>query len=180
MRDVAVGKTAADINTSRRGRAIVKGGYGTARRTLGLLGGILSFAVSEGIIPFSPSRGVKRSADSRRVVRLSRSQYRVLGNALREAEHSGENRTAILAIRLLALTGCRRGEIERLQWAEIDLEAVASAYPTLRREKASVLSARLLGSSCGKLLHVQSVSMSCQADQRMNTSKASRRLGSGL
>ena len=53
---------------------------------------------------FQPS-----SADSRRVVRLSRSQYRALGNALREAEHSGENRMAILAIRLLALTGCRRG-----------------------------------------------------------------------
>ena len=122
MRDVAVGKTAADIKTSTRGRAIVKGGQGTAARTVGLLGGILSFAVSEGIIRFSPARGVKRPADNRREIRLSRSQYRTLGNALQEAENIGESRAAILAIRLLALTGCRRGEIECLQWDEIDLD----------------------------------------------------------
>jgi integrase len=148
MRDVAVGKTAANINTGRRGRAIVKGGHGTARRTLGLLGGIFSFAVSEGIIPFNPSRGVKRSADSRRVVRLSRSQYRALGNALREAEHSGENRMAILAIRLLALTGCRRGEIERLQWAEIDLEACCLRLSDTKEGK----SVRPIGKAARRLL----------------------------
>ena len=122
MRDVAMGKTATDINPGHRGRVIVKGGHGTARRTVGLLGGILSFAVSEGIIPFNPARGVKRPADNRRVIHLSRSQYRALGNALYEAERNGANRTAVLGIRLLALTGCRRGEIERLQWPEIDLE----------------------------------------------------------
>jgi integrase len=148
MRDVAVGKTAADINTGRRGRAIVKGGHGTARRTVGLLGGILSFAVSEGIIPFSPSRGVKRSADGRRVVRLSRSQYRLLGNALREAEDSGENRMAILAIRLLALTGCRRGEIERLQWAEVDLEACCLRLSDTKEGK----SVRPIGKAARELL----------------------------
>ena len=148
MHEVAVGKTAANINTGRRGRAIVKGGHGTARRTLGLLGGIFSFAVSEGIILFNPSRGVKRSADSCRVVRLSRSQYRALGNALREAEHSGENRMAILAIRLLALTGCRRGEIERLQWAEIDLEACCLRLSDTKEGK----SVRPIGKAARELL----------------------------
>jgi Arm DNA-binding domain len=49
MRDVAAGKTASDVKTGFRGRAIVEGGSGTAARTVGLLGGILSFAVSEGI-----------------------------------------------------------------------------------------------------------------------------------
>ena len=78
---------------------------------------------------------------------------------------------AILAIRLLALTGCRRGEIERLQWAEIDLEACCLRLSDTKEGKSSVLSARLLGGCCVQLLHVQSVSMSCSADQRMNTSK---------
>jgi integrase len=121
MRDVAAAKTAHDIKTRFRGRAIVKGGRGTATRTVGLLGGILSFAVSEGIIPANPARGVKRPADRRREIRLSVDQYEDLGKALREAECSGENATAILAIRLLALTGCRRGEVERLQRSEVDL-----------------------------------------------------------
>jgi len=121
MRDIASGKTAADIKTGFRGRAIVKGGPGTASRTIGLLGSMLSFAVSEGIISANPARGVKRPADKRREIRLSADQYRALGNALAEAGSAGENSTAILGVRLLALTGCRRGEIERLRWDEVDL-----------------------------------------------------------
>ena len=121
MRDIASGKTAANIKTGFRGRAIVKGGSGTASRTIGLLGGILSFAVSEGVISANPARGVKRPADKRREIRLSAEEYRALGNALAEAVSAGENSAAILGIRLLALTGCRRGEIERLRWDEVDL-----------------------------------------------------------
>lgn len=57
MRDITTGKTADDVKTGFRGRAIVEGGAGTASRTVGLLGGILSFAVSEGIIATNPVRG---------------------------------------------------------------------------------------------------------------------------
>ena len=121
MRDVANGKTANDVRTGFRGRAIVEGGVGTASRTVGLLGGILSFAVSEGIIPTNPARGVKRPSDKRREIRLGAEEYRALGNALAAAAAAGENATAILGVRLLALTGCRRGEIEKLHWAEVDL-----------------------------------------------------------
>jgi integrase len=121
MRDIASRKTAADVKTGFRGRAIVEGGPGTASRTIGLLGGILSFAVSEGIIPTNPARGVKRPADKRREIRLDARQYRALGNALAAAASEGENLRVILAVRLLALTGCRRGEIERLRWDEVDL-----------------------------------------------------------
>ena len=71
MRSVAAGNTAANIKTGFRGRAIVTGGRGTAARTVGLLGGILSFAVSEGLIPTNPARAIKRPADQRREVRLS-------------------------------------------------------------------------------------------------------------
>jgi hypothetical protein len=48
MQSVASGKTANDIKTGLRGRAIITGGRGTATRTVGLLGGILSFAVAQG------------------------------------------------------------------------------------------------------------------------------------
>jgi integrase len=123
MRDVAQGKTADDIKTGFRGRAVIKGGSGTAARTVGLLGGILSFAVTEGIIPVNPARGVRRPADKRREIRLTEDEYRALGNALREAELAGENPTAIIAVRLLALTGCRRGEIENLCWHDVDFGA---------------------------------------------------------
>jgi len=121
MRDVAAGKTAADIKTGLRGRAIVRGGRGTATRTVGLLGGILSFAVTEGIIAVNPARGIKRPADQRREIRLTDDEYRILGEAIRKAK--AESSTAIAAIKILALTGCRRGEIVRLRWSEVDLMA---------------------------------------------------------
>ncbi len=121
MRDVSSGKTAADVKTKKFGRAIVEGGKGTAARTVGLLGGIFSFAVSEGVIPANPVRGVKRPADERRQVRLSKEQYRALGMALAVAEAECERWQVVAGIRLLALTGCRRGEIESLRWEDVDL-----------------------------------------------------------
>lgn len=120
LRDVAGGKTAVDVKTGPRGRAIVEGGRGTATRTVGLLGGILSYAVSEGIIPANPARGVERYADERREARLLPEHFRALGRALEISTAKGEASAAVTAVRLLALTGCRRGEIEYLRWVEVD------------------------------------------------------------
>ena len=55
LQDVAAGKTAVDVKTGARGRAIVRGGKGTATRTVGLLGGIFSFAVESGWISENPA-----------------------------------------------------------------------------------------------------------------------------
>jgi integrase len=120
MRSVTAGRTATNVKTGFRGRAIVKGGRGTATRTVGLLGGILSFAVSEGVISINPARGIKRPADQHREIRLSLEQYAQLGEALKRAASRGANSEALTAIKLLAVTGCRRGEIERLRWSEIE------------------------------------------------------------
>jgi integrase len=121
IRDVASGKTAVTEKTQKkRGKSIVEGGKGTATRTAGLLGGILTFAVSEGIIPTNPSIGVKRPADNHRVRRLSADEYRQLGKALKLAEAADDAIQGITAIRLLALTGCRSGEILALKWQEVD------------------------------------------------------------
>jgi integrase len=119
IRDVSSGKTATVEKTVPHGKAVVTGGAGTAARTVGLLGGILSYAVTEGIVALNPVHGVKRPADNRRHVRLDASDYLKLGSVLDElAEDSPK---AVKAIWLLALTGCRRGEIERLKSSEIDL-----------------------------------------------------------
>ncbi|MGE3159730.1 MAG: tyrosine-type recombinase/integrase [Xanthobacteraceae bacterium] len=120
LRDVIAGKSAADVKTKSRGRAIVKGGRGAATRTLGLLGGILTYAVDAGYRSDNPVTRVVRPADGRRKVHLTIDEYQLLGAALNAAEHNGACWQAVAAIRLIALTGCRRGEIEKLRWSEVD------------------------------------------------------------
>jgi len=121
MRDVIAGKSAADVRTKKRGRAIVRGGRGTAARTLGLLGGILGYAIEAGYRTENPVRGITRPKDARRHVTIDVAGYRSLGELIDSARLKGEPWQAIEAIRVLALTGCRRGEIERLQRIEVDL-----------------------------------------------------------
>lgn len=121
IRDVSIGKTAIVEKTPQlRGKAIVRGGAGTAARAGGFLGAILNYAVSEGIIEHNPARGVPRQADHQRTRRLTPDEYRALGEVLRQAEQAMETWQGSMGARLLALTGCRLGEIVNLKWAEID------------------------------------------------------------
>lgn len=146
LRDVANGKTAADIKTKKRGRAIVTGGKGTATRTVRLLGGMFTYAIEQGMRADNPTQGVRKFADGQGIRHLSTEELARLGAALRAAETIGlpwnakdggsskhlpkldANRRslisphAVAAIRLLIMTGCRLGEILQLQWANVDLE----------------------------------------------------------
>ena len=122
MHAIQTGKTAKVVKTATGRTAHVKGGSGTATRTVGLLGGIFSYAVREGLRADNPVKGVERAAANRRTVFLSMDDYRKLGAALTAAESEGESPLAIQAVRLLALTGCRRGEVVLLTWPEVDLQ----------------------------------------------------------
>jgi len=83
MKDIATGKTKADIKTNPRGRAIVRGGKGTAARTIGLLGGIFTFAMKRKMLPDNPVRGVDRYKDGKGERFLSVEELGKLGDALR-------------------------------------------------------------------------------------------------
>jgi integrase len=122
MHDVAAGKTAGKTKTTKnRGLAHVRGGKGTASRTVGLLGAIFSYAVRHRMRTDNPAHGVMRPADGRRDRRLSDDEYKALGNALRKAETKGVWPAAVGAARFLALTGWRSGEALMLLWDEVDL-----------------------------------------------------------
>jgi integrase len=119
-RDVKTGKTAVDVKTKLRGRAIVKGGAGTATRTLGLLSGIFTYAKKMGYCDANPVHGVQRDADGKRNVFLTPEQYRALGQAIEKAEDSWQ---AKMCMRLIALTGCRRSEATDLKWKEVNFQS---------------------------------------------------------
>lgn len=119
LKEVAEGKSATDVRTKSRGRARVTGGRGTASRTVGLLGAIFTFAQNSGLRDDNPVRGIKRFKDRRLERFLSSDELLRLGTALKEAGADGECRSAIAAIHLLALTGCRRGEVMTLRWGDV-------------------------------------------------------------
>lgn len=125
MTDVAKGRTAVYEKTRLRGRARVTGGKGTASRTVGLLGGIFTFALSEGLRSDNPVRGVKRFPDRKGQRFLSAEEFARLGKALAEAEAEGANPMAIAGIRILLFTGCRKSEILTLKWNDVDLDRCA-------------------------------------------------------
>ncbi len=125
LRDVTAGKTATNVKTKKRGRAIVEGGPGTAARTVGLLGGIMSYAVEEQYRKDNPVTGIKKPKDNSRKVRLEDADYQAFGDVLREAEKEGTRWQPIAMLRAIALTGCRRGEIENLKRPELDLKGKA-------------------------------------------------------
>lgn len=128
--DLAAGASKADVKTKARGRAIVEGGKGTATRTVGLLGGIFTFAVTRGVRPDNPVRGVPRFRDRRMERFLSADEMGRLGAALVEAEADPTfPRYAVAAIRLLIFTGARRGEILSARWTYVDLERGALLLP---------------------------------------------------
>jgi integrase len=120
MHDIRLGKTAIVEKTGSRGKARVTGGDGTARRTVGLLGSIFSYALKEGLRPDNPVTGIERAPDNKRTRSLSPAEYRALGKALDTLDNEVANPIAVRAIRVLALSGCRRGEIYGLRRTEVD------------------------------------------------------------
>jgi integrase len=121
LRDVIAGKTAADVKTKAHGRAIVKGGKGTATRTMALLSSIFSYAVGEGYVTANPAKGIALPGYTSRKARLDAEGYRKLALALDAADEAGAAWQNVLAIRAIALTGCRRGEITGLRKNKVDL-----------------------------------------------------------
>jgi integrase len=118
MHDVAQGKSAQGVKT---GRARVRGGKGTATRTVGLLGAIFSYAVSRHMRADNPAKGVVRYADNKRERRLSDDEYAGLGATLRTAEASIWP-PAVAAVRFLALSGWRSGEAVELRRKDVDFQ----------------------------------------------------------
>ena len=151
MRDVAAGKTKKDEKTKRRGRRIVRGGEIAANRVQALLSKMFQLAEEWTIRPkgSNPCRGVKHYTENKVERFLSTDELVRLGTALAAAERGrlriketsenvpsinrkrvgqrkiaprSERPSAIAAIRLLLLTGCRVGEILSLQWSHVHLD----------------------------------------------------------
>lgn len=106
-----------------------------ANRALALLSKMFNLAEVWGLRPdgSNPCRHVKRYAEKKRERFLSADELARLGKVLAEAEGAqAVPASAIAAIRLLALTGCRHSEIVTLPWGHVDWERSCLRLPSTK------------------------------------------------
>jgi integrase len=90
-----------------------------ANRTLAVLSRMFSLAVRWGWRVDNPCRGIERNQEDKRHRYLSGAELARLSTALAKLPDQG----AANAVRLLLLTGARRGELLAAKWCDIDLDA---------------------------------------------------------
>ena len=98
----------------------------TANKCVKVLSHMYRLAAGWGMVPegFNPCRSVEKYPERSRERFLTDAEFTRLGRVLDEAVDSGSAPlTAVTAIRLLMLTGCRKNEILTLRWADVDLDA---------------------------------------------------------
>ena len=116
--EVTAGKTAAPKAARRPAGSAATGGKGVAAQCVALASTVFQFAVDRGLRADNPAKGIKKPPVRKMQRFLSEVELERLGNALAKEP----NPYAVAAIKLLALTGCRLGEIADLHWRDVDLE----------------------------------------------------------
>lgn len=91
-----------------------------SRTAIRLFSSILSYAVDMELIERNPALGIKLPPGGQRHRYLSSDELRRLGEILEQPAPTATAGTAAIILRLLLLTGARRGEIEGLKWSEVD------------------------------------------------------------
>ncbi len=122
--DIANGKTARKTKSEKkRGLITIKGGKTTAALTVVSFQAMMNWAVTRGLLAKHPTKGVVRYKLERRERFISMNEAQRLFDAIEELERRGEIHSQYgLMVRLLIMTGARRGEIEGLKWREIDMD----------------------------------------------------------
>lgn len=98
----------------------------------GIISKMFSLAEMWGLRPegTNPRKHIKKHPEEKRERFLSAAELRRVGEVLREMEDEGiELPSAIAAVRLLILTGCRLGEIMTLKWEYVDISSKALRLP---------------------------------------------------
>jgi integrase len=127
------GKTARVEKIGPRAKRIVRGGTAAARAALVALQTVYSWAKKRDLIVGNPCKGVKKPRAGKRERFLSEAEAARVLDTIKAMEDAGDLHSVFGdTLRLLALTGARRSEIEHLEWSEIDFERGVAFLPAHR------------------------------------------------
>lgn len=96
-----------------------------ANRVLSLLSTIFALALHKKWIADNPARGIRRNKETRRERYLTIEE---IGRLVAVLDCWPDTRSAV-AVKLLLLLGCRRGELLRARWREFDLVGMTWSKP---------------------------------------------------
>ena len=122
-----------------------------ANRVGALLSRIFSLAIRWGLRADNPCRGIERNHEHRRQRYLNVAELAQLSTALAELR----DQSAADAVRLLLLTGARRGETLAACWADIDLAAGVWAKPASTTKQKQLHRIPLSDAACRLLTEMR-------------------------
>ncbi|AKM09320.1 tyrosine-type recombinase/integrase [Croceicoccus naphthovorans] len=110
--------TFADVDALHR-KITKSGATYVANRTVSVLSKMFSLSIKWGWRTDNPAKGIERNSEEKRHRYLSPAELASLTKAL--AEHDDQDAANI--VRLLLLTGARKGEVLAARWEQFDLDA---------------------------------------------------------
>jgi integrase len=122
-----------------------------ANRTLAVLSKMFSLAVRWGWRTDNPCRGIERNQEEKRHRYLSATELTRLSEALAKLDDV----SAANAVRLLLLTGARRGELLAAKWADLDLDAGVWVKPGATTKQRTQHRIPLSEAACRLLAEMQ-------------------------
>jgi integrase len=138
IRDIMEGKTLADVKTGPRGRALVTGGEGAARRTRSVAAAMFAWGMEHGFCRANPFAGTALATAPVRERFLTKDEAIALLSAISKLESAGNIADAFAdALRLLLLTGARKSEVLGLRWTEVDFDRKVLTLPPQRTKAGS-------------------------------------------
>ena len=109
------------IDVERWFNAYSRNAPGGANKALEILGQIMNAALAAGQVETAPAKGIAKNPRRKLTRFLSAEEIETLHCVLdRLVGERPSRRQQADVIRLLLLTGCRKGEILKLQWSEVD------------------------------------------------------------
>jgi Phage integrase central domain/Arm DNA-binding domain len=108
---------------------------GSAKRIMGSLGGIFTYAVKKKFRADNPVRGIEIPSDNKKTRRLSNAEYRQFWKAISDVQNS----TVANVFTMIAISGWRSGEVRCLKWSDLEWKGTWLRSETLKRAFQCVL-----------------------------------------